>query len=231
MAEIIDFNKILNQELEKLHNDGFIINAASAQLKKLITEIFSNLFTTYSKNGKAIQEFIESKLELHLDKIDMSSYNQAILVIISESLEKTSLSNAKELIERRVNKITGVLDKKEWLLSEIIEKFIEEEVKNGADDDAEGEIYVSVEKSKYGSIYISINESEVNRHYDAKYRLSIDTKDNRLWMLEISGKSANIIQDPFKLTHAFESFLFKLYAAEVTITIDDYDTEWSKYRD
>ena len=94
---------------------------------------------------------------------------------LNKSVVEFGIEPAREMIKDFV----GSLEKKEWKLSEIIERYKEMEVIPD-DKHEEGEIAFIYEKCDYGTIYVSFDEEKGKKveRYNCKYRLMIDNKTN-----------------------------------------------------
>jgi len=223
-------DEIVNNKLKELIEKGEVDKIVEDQLKKAINGIIENTVRRYGEVGKALEKKISETLMSGIDKLDFVMYRTAVLEVIQKQLNGTFLEHAVKPVEKMVSEFMDVLEKKEWNLSEIIEKFIEMEVISDKDPHESGEISLVVKQSDHGTAWIGFDEDEgKDKDYNCKYRIAVhlNKNDNKLWYFSIDDKPVS----PSKTSsiHGFEEFLFKLYANGVSVIIDECDTSWSTY--
>jgi len=228
----MDLQAKMNEKFDELVESGFIDEVVTTSLKASVAKMADNMFGSYSKMSKELEKYVEENMKLNFSQLGLGEYNKMVCDIVKAQLEETALGNATDRITKQINNIVGEVEKKEWNLSEIIEKFIGNEVSED-DQNEGGEISLHIKKSTWGSIYVSFDKEEGTSDYDCEYRLSINDgekkNDKRLWNFEIKGKIPNPVKDP--IIGYFDGFLFKLYANECQITVDDCETTYSRYED
>lgn len=207
----MDLQKLMNEKFEALVASGKFDLFIEQNIEKLIKNLTEDYFREYSDFGKALKEHINAGLSINLNTMDLTKYNKVVTDIVKERLLSTVGEAATESITSAINSILDVLDKKEWLLSEVAQEF----VKSLSDDDKEP--FFHIRTSRWGTTYIHIDESEQRNYYDAQYELSID-KDGKLWNFSSQGRMLNPKKE--RVLGSFEEFLFKLYVAGVHIKID-----------
>lgn len=217
--------KLINDKLNELTKNGKLDEIVTQQTTNFIKGILNDSLACYSDVNKSFKEKLNTKLIEGFDKLDFVQYSKIITDIVESELNKTIVEIGIEPIKKLIQKFTGSLEKKEWKLSEIIEKFKNEEINQ--EENGEGEIAFMHEISDYGTIHIGFDEDKnKNYRYQCKYQLMIDKKTKKLYHPSIQGINAHPISDKL---YGFDLFLFKLYAMGCTVECDfDYvDTSWS----
>ena len=217
----MDVQKIFNDEFKKLEESGKINEIFQGKIAEMFEAVANKLF----RHSDDIKNAIFSKIDLNLEKIDFMSYNRMISDLIDSELRNTAYTEAIPKVKFKIAQTLGVLDKKTWKLSEIIEKMIDDISED------EGEITCIVEGSRYSSVRIYIDEEQGVPSHDCRHRLGIEESTGKLWLYGHEGQPANLIKNPFDLTHSFDRFMFSLYANECCIEIDDFETEFCKRED
>lgn len=220
----MDIQVIVQQQLEKIINGGKLEDIVRAKIEKTVEEVVQDLVRSYSDFGKGLKEEINKAFKIDFEKISAVDYNHIVVTIVKEHLDKRLLESVKEPIAKEIDEYLGPLEKKEWKLSEIIERFKQEEIEDRHDG---GEITLHVEKSSYGSTHISFDKEAGKRRHDCEFDLSLSTKTGIPYIFR-AGKYNPHNGDlrTSSLHGAFEKFLFRLYAQRVSITVDECDTEY-----
>jgi len=145
---------------------------------------------------------------------------------VKEELDKSVIQYGLEPAKEMIKEFVGALDKKEWKISEIIQKFIESEVMPD-DRNESGTISFNCETTDYGTIFISFDEEESKKRYTCDYQLMIDKK-GKLYSPTIKGNRLTATSENL---YGFDLFIFKLYAMGCIIEVDgeNVDTGWSTY--
>lgn len=222
--------KLINDKFKELSENGKLDDIVTKQVTNFITGIINDSLSSWSEVNKSFKEKLNTKIIEGFEKLDFIQYSKILTDLVESELNKSivefGITPAKEMIKNFV----GALEKKEWKLSEIIEKFKDEEVIPEEHNDS-GEIAFIREVSDYGTIYIGFCESNKNitHRYQCKYQLMIDSKTKKLYSPTIDGVASHPINDI--CLYGFDLFIFKLYAMGCTIDcdFDDVETEWSTY--
>lgn len=222
--------KLINDKFKELSENGKLDDIVTKQVTNFITGIINDSLSSWSEVNKSFKEKLNTKIIEGFEKLDFIQYSKILTDLVESELNKSivefGITPAKEMIKNFV----GALEKKEWKLSEIIEKFKDEEVIPEDHNDS-GEIAFIREVSDYGTIYIGFCESNKNitHRYQCKYQLMIDSKTKKLYSPIIDGVAPHPINDIG--LYGFDLFIFKLYAMGCTIDcdFDDVETEWSTY--
>lgn len=220
----MDIQVIVQQQLEKIIKEGKLEDIVRDKIEKTAEEVVQDLVRSYSDFGKGLKEEINKAFKIDFEKISAVDYNHIVVTIVKEHLDKRLLESVKGPIAKEIDEYLGPLEKKEWKLSEIIEKFKQDEIEDRNDG---GEISLHVEKSSYGSTHISFDKEDGKRRYDCEFEMSLNTKTGVAYSFR-AGKYNPHNGDlrTASLHGSFEKFLFRLYAQRVSITVDDCDTEY-----
>lgn len=222
----MDFEKLVNDEVKKLFSSGKIELMIEKKLEETVKSIVTNCLEGYSDFGKALKEKVVEGLDLKNLKIDLPSYGKTMCNIAQDLVEKTMLAETKEKIEENMKKIFNPLEKKEWKLSEIVKKFIED-IRIDGD---EGEVTLIVEEKEDGAFKrIYLDEDEHKDKYECAYEIALHK--GRVFHSKIKDvyvKNMKVV--PF---FDFDLFLFQLNACEAIIEIDENncETSWGENND
>ncbi len=221
---------LINAKIKELTENGKLDEIIEKQAINFIENIVRGTLESYSDVSKAYKQKLNEQMLSRLETFDFIQYSKTLSDLIETELNKSVLFIGIEPIKEMIDRFTGTLEKSEWKLSEIIEKFKDDEVI--PDDHGEsGEISFNCEQSDYGTYHISFDKDEDKaKRYACKYRLMIDGKTKKLYAPTIDGIGIHPMSEGGGL-YGFDLFLFKLYAMGCTIICDEYDIEkeWSTY--
>lgn len=85
---MIELNKIMNETLTGLENEGYVEKIVRQQLEKTIKDIINDTFREYSDFGKQLEEYIKNNININFDKLGIEEYNMLILTVLKEHLDK-----------------------------------------------------------------------------------------------------------------------------------------------
>jgi|SRR6478735_4053318 len=220
----MDIEVIVQDQLNKIITEGKLEAIVRAKVEKTLEEIIQDMVRSYSDFGKGLKEEITKAFKVDFGKISAVDYNHIVVSIIKEELDKNMVQFVKEPISEVLSNYLGPIEKKEWRLSEIIEKFKQEEIEDKSDG---GEISLFVEVSNYGSTHISFDKEEGKERYNCEYRMSINSKTGIPYSFSVGEYSLHRGDLRKASLHgAFDGFFFRLYAQQVKIIIDECDTEY-----
>ena len=221
----MDIKETVQSELTNLVDSGKVQEIIREQLEKTIKSTFSDLLRDCSDFGKNLKDKLSQAMDIDLTKLTLLNYNTIVTDIVKAELDKSILQHVQIPITEAIRQIASPLEKKEWLLSEIIEKFIEEEVEKDAYD---GSITLIVDDGRYGTTHVSFDKEEDKKEYNCEYRLSIRNETGTLWSFNIgSYKTVSQDQRQGPIHGSFDNFIFKLYASGCTIKLDETSNYWS----
>jgi hypothetical protein len=220
----MDIQVVVQDQLNKIITEGKLDAIVKAKIEKTVEDIVQDMVRSYSDFGKGLKEEISKAFKVDFGKISAVDYNHIVVSVVKEQLDKKLLESVKEPIANEIEEYLGPLEKKEWKLSEIIEKFKQEEIEDKSDG---GEITLHVEKSNYGSTHISFDKEGGKRRHDCEYEMSIDSKTGKPYSFGTGQYRKHRGDLRVESLHgAFDKFFFRLYAQQVTIIIDECETEY-----
>lgn len=220
-------DQIINAKMQELIEKGEVDKIVEEHLKKAIASIIDSSLRSYSDVGKALEKKLNESMLSGMDKIDFTVYRDVVIGIIQKELNGTVAEYAAKPVQESIAKFMDVIEKKEWNLSEIIERFLEDIVED-KDMHEDGNISFVMKQSSHGTFWIGFDENPgKTEDYNCKYRIAINEKDGKLWYFTIDDRPV----DPSKTSsiYGFDEFLFKLYANKVKVNIDSVNTSWSTY--
>lgn len=225
--------KLINDKIKELTDNGKLDEIATKQATKFLEGIMSDALCSYGDVAKAYKAKLTAKLLEGFENFDFIKYSKSLTDLIEAELNKSIIEFGIAPAKQMIQSFVGNLEKKEWKLSEIINKFKENEVIPDEHGQS-GEIAFIYEVSDYGTIYIGFDKEtkDKNKRYQCDYHLMIDKKDGKLYPPHIEGKPIHPITEGGGL-YGFDLFLFKLYAMNCTIICDpdNVETEWDTYSD
>ncbi|GAO43777.1 hypothetical protein [Flavihumibacter petaseus] len=221
---------VVQTELNTMVENGTIEKIIREKLTKTLNDVIEESLRSWSDFGKKLKEAVNKALDIDLERLSVLDYNEIVVRTVKEQLDASLFKHVQGPIADQIRSYVGLLEKQEWKLSEIIHKFISEEILEGKDGYEDGEIYCEVKKSEYGTVTIIFDETEKS-WYDCKYRLYADSKDGKVFSFAIGDKySRKEIRGDVRIDgvlHGFDGFIFKLYATGAKIILDEPETFWS----
>lgn len=218
----MDIQVVVQQQLEKIIQEGKLEAIVRAKVEKTVEEVVQDIVRSYSDFGKGLKEEINKAFKIDFEKISAVDYNHIVVTIVKEHLDKRLLESVKEPIAKEIDEYLGPLEKKEWKLSEIIEKFKQDEIEDRYDG---GEITLHVEKSSYGSTHISFDKEDGKGRHECEYEMSLETKTGIPYSFKAGKYSPHYGElRTSSMRGSFDKFMFRLYAQRVSIAVDDCDT-------
>jgi len=220
----MDIQILVQEQLNKIITEGKLAEIVKTKVEKTLEDVIQDMVRIYSDFGKGLKEEINKAFKIDFEKISAVDYNHIVVSIVKDQLDKHLLSSVKDPISAAITEYLGPLEKKEWKLSEIIEKFKQEEIEDKSDG---GEITLHVERSDYGSTHISFDKEDGKKRYECEYEMSIDSKTGKPYSFG-AGQYCHHRGDlrTESLHGSFDKFFFRLYAQQVTIIIDECETEY-----
>lgn len=220
----MDLNKIVNDKMTELKESGYVEERVAHHLKKTVDDIVEDCLRSYSDFGKKLKEEVKKQLDFNLERLDIPSYNQVILNVISDELDKATHQQGAEAIREGIKELLGTAEK-QYKLSDLVYKMANEDDKlNELDYDEYKEITVIVEK-KYSSQYIYMDPEEDTDWYQCKYQIVLDD-DNTVRRVEIGGKHFDnkVIMGGL---YGLDKVLFQMWTRHSELIVDSYDTSFT----
>lgn len=221
----MNLQETVQQELNKMIDAGRVQEIIKKHLETSIDDTFKDALRSWSDFGKELKKVISEAVKVDLSKLTLLDYNHIVTTIVKEELDKTIYSSVKSPIAEAIKDYTGQLDKKEWKLSEIIEKFIS----RLKEDESEGEITLHVEESSYGYRHIYFDEKSGKRACQCEYQIDTD-KEGKVYSFKAGSYNPTTGDIRKRPVHgSFEGFIFKLYAMGCKVEANEYEcvTEWT----
>ena len=224
----MDLVKLITAKVQEIESTGKLDKIIEKHVLNCLESVVKDSFQWQGEAKKQIEAALKGKLGISLENVNIPQYQKMVSDIVNKQLNETIVSDLQTDIERVVNDITEVLEKKEWKLSEIIEAFIE-----GLDTSYDGEM-----ESQYGecSLHVKSDRSFTHIYFDKESDKESYECGNRLFMYKGELSSAIVDNKPFspfqtRVLGSFEKFMFKLYCNNVTIILDESDCELEYYRE
>lgn len=211
----MEIEKVVHEEFAKLVESDFIRTQIKETLEKTMKEAIRNTLQSYSDFGKEMEKKVKEALGLGGLGFSLPEYNQLVSTWVMEIVNRQIVDIGKAQIEANLKEFFHPLEKSEWKISEIIERF-----KSGMDDDGErGEItFISDSGHSDGYTDYYFDKESGKEKYRCAYRLRVN-KDG-VWCAQIDDKDATKMKSP--LLYGFDSFMFQLFATKAKV-IDDSD--------
>lgn len=222
---------LINEKLKELTDNGKLDEIITKSTTNFVQKIVDDVLSSYGDVGKKYNEKIKTKLLEGIERLDFVQYSKSITDLIESELNKTVIEIGIKPAQEMIRSFVGDLEKKEWKLSEIIEKYKDEEVIPDEHGES-GTIEFIHKKSEYGTTYISFDEEDKGKErYNCKYKLMID-KEGYLYPPNVDGTPTHPIKEMGGL-YGFDLFLFKLYAMKCKIICDinNVEVDWPTYND
>lgn len=224
--------KLILKKFDELTKTGELDKIVTKRVESFIDDVVRDSLSNYGDVNKLFKEQLNSKLKEGFEKMDFVQYSKTLIDLVESELNKSVIEIGIAPIKEMINRFTGSLEKKEWKLSEIIQKYIDEEVMSEEEGES-GEIAFVYEVSQYGSIFVGFDESIKNRNhlYLCKYRLMINKESKKLYSPTVERKLLHPVTEVG--LRGFDLFLFKLYATDCTIDcdFDNVETTWETCND
>lgn len=222
--------ELINNKFKEITESGKLDEIVTKQVTSFINEVIKESLSSYGEVNKAFKEKLNAKIIEGFDRLDFVQYSKTLADLVESELNKSVVEIGIAPAKKMISEFVGSLEKKEWKISEIIQKYKEDKVIPDGYGES-GEIAFIQETSDYGTVFIGFDESNKNitHRFQCKYQLMIDGKSGRLYSPTIEGVALHPVSEMG--LYGFELFIFKLYAMECTIDCDfgNVETEWSTY--
>lgn len=219
----MDLNKMVNDTMQQLAEEGFVQERVTHHLKKTIDDVVEDCLKSWSTFGKNLKEQVTEQMKFNLDKLDIPSYNQVVLNLIQAELDRNIHEVGAASIKEQLEKLLGTA-KEQYKLSELVKDMVEEDDKlNELDYDEYKEVTVIVE-NKYGTTYVYMDPEADVSWYRCKYQITLDD-DKTVRNVEIGDKKfdTKVIMGGL---YGLDAELFRMWTRKAELVIDDYETEF-----
>lgn len=223
----------LNQEIQtatdKIIKDK-LPSMIEDKVSSMLDDVLDDIFRSYNDTAKQVKQKIEEKLDINLAEFDLIDYNGLVARTINDQLVETV---NMESLKKLTKDITGVINKKEIDLSEIVDMFINasmetDETKN------EGSISLYVEvDTKYDWTAITVDLEGDKDKDDCAFEFLVSGRHGHIF--SIRHKREYYESDRHKISplkvaelNKLEHLIFRFYSACVTVNVDrtDFETYW-----
>lgn len=224
----MDLQSAAQERLAAIIEDGTVNAIIEKQLTATVASIVKDIFQDYSEFGKQLKKTLSEKMAINMDELKVDQYSALVMQSIESILVGTALESSLGNIRDHVKRIVDVLEKKNWKLSEIINKFMEEN--SYSDNDAT----YSAEEPSNGSYWLRIGEKKDSEsRYSTgrsgyKISLLVDEKTGVVHNVWYESKPLNILK--VDTAYKFEAFLIQLWVSQCIIEVDDDDADYACMR-
>ena len=224
----MDLEKIIHKTLEDFKEEKLLEKIIRKRLESTLEEVVKDSLQSYSGFGRKLKDHIQKEMVVNLNNLTLPEFNTLLLNWVKEIVQGNVNEVAKAQIEKSLKKFLVPIEKKTWPLTDIIEKF-----KAGVNEDDQrhgSEISFHCEEASLSStnaFHIYFDEEPDQEKYQCDHNIYI--ADGKLYSVR-SGRG-DILKSKFKEFYGFDSFLFQLYSADVTIVVDaeDVDTHFGDW--
>ncbi|EJW20043.1 hypothetical protein M5X00_14810 [Paenibacillus alvei] len=216
----MDLNKMVQDALAGIQKEQVVEQLVRQKLEKTLASVVDDVLSSYSDFGKQLKKEVESQLDINLKKLDIPTYNQMVLNVVKEQLDKAVTIQGVEKIKAHMDEILCGAEK-EYRLSEIIEAMKNEATEYGDVDDNEVSLHV-----RKGTVlwFIDFDPEEDKLPYDCKYQISIlepkGGKVGKINTVKIHDKELNNNAIMGGL-HGLEATLFKMFTIGADLVVDE----------
>lgn len=218
-----EIQKIVNDKVQSMVDDGSIQGAIEDGVSKAITKAISSQFESYGSITKQIEDAMKDGLAINVKDLPFESYNEQMLVAVKARIGALFQGTASDKFMTEMDKLLAPAPQ-EIPIKEFVEtvagfwKTDEPWDAGDLDDYAT----VEIEETDYGSVSLQMWKQKVS-----SYGSRANIADLRLY---ISKEGAIRINHGHGYNptcfHEHEAFIFKLYAAGTIITeIDGFDPD------
>ena len=214
----MQIEEVAKQKLDLMIIDGTVEKMIEKHLTKTLDGVLEDMFRLWSDFGKKLKEVINDKMNINLDQLNIDEYSAIVCKIIEKEVDNTIIAHATGQIQQHIKDVVNRLDKTEWKLSELVNKYAQH-----VGEWQEDEVALEVEE-KYSSLWVSIGKkgkkgyswsSASSNDYEMKLLLDLKTKkvQNAWWQ----GTATHPIADKL---YGIQVFLMQLWMNQCTVVID-----------
>lgn len=224
----MDLVKLITDKVQEVESSGKLSEIIEKHVTSCVDNIVSDSFRWSGEAKKAIEEALKGQLSIAVGDVKLVQYNKLVADIVSNELQNSAIAPIKSKIENIVSEFTGILDKKEWKLSELIELY-KKDIDTSYDGDMDDQFgRVNLEVAEDGSFcHICFStgkrvcsEDKILLYVYKGELTSVHIEDERLKPNNSSG-----------LYSDFAKTIFNLYCNGVAIVLDEDDCDLYYYRE
>lgn len=211
----MDIALIAQEKITKFVSDGTVDTLIENQIRKTLESTVNEAFREYSEFGQDLKKTISAKLKVNLEQIDIPMYSNTICKVIQDTLIATSLEPSIKRIQESVENCINQIEKKNWKLSELIQKYL-------ADNYGTEDATYKIEESQYSNYWVYIGTRKAgysSSNYDKELKFIVDEKTNKIRNVWYKNQPLNGLK--VESLWNFEMFLMGLWINECVLEIDD----------
>lgn len=221
----MELEKVVQDTINNMVSSGKVTEMVEKHLANTVDEIVKDSLRTYGDFGKQVKEAVQSVINIDLSNMKLLDLSGTITQVVKDQLQQSVNENILANVKEAIDDVSGSLDKKEFNLSEIIDKFKAQAESYDKDDAYEITLHVINESYGYKHIYFDYKEGV--EKYRCAFQLDLN-KDNKVYSFQ-GGKLKMSSDSRFVPIHgSFEKFLFRLYAAGAKVILDDVNTYYEE---
>jgi hypothetical protein len=218
---MIDLNKVINQSMTKIEEEGFVEKVVKKRLEETVSSIVDDLFRSYSDFGKDLKNEVSQQLNINLKELNLAGYNTMVLNAVKEKLDEAIHIQGTEKIKETLDELLSDV-KKEYTLSELID-----EMKNKANEYGEyngQEISFHIDPRRDILTFIDFDEEPNKDKYQCKYKIWVNSETGIIAGAEIRDRKFDnrVIMGGLR---GFEETLFKIYTTGPKLIIDEHKVD------
>lgn len=219
----MDLNNEIQKATDKVINEQ-LPQMVENKVSKMVDDVLSDVFRSYSDTAKAIKEKIEKALDVSLVEFGLADYNAMISKAIASELGKEiDFKPIKELVKG----IVGKSDLKQITISDLAEKVKEIAMEEDQGQNYEGEISFHIDENReHGWVEISTDINEGKDKERCAVTILVSNSTGRIFSMSSNNwRHSNKEFSPSDMVNMdnIENLFFSLYNNQVHI-INDYET-------
>ncbi|ENY8491856.1 TPA: hypothetical protein ACGI4R_001437 [Clostridioides difficile] len=222
----MNLNKIMNDALVELEENGFVEEIVKKQLAETIKRVVNEVFGNWGDFSKKIEKHLSENININLDKLDIQKYNVLVATTVKEKIDMTMKVEAIEHLKRNLdNMLVGA--EKEYKMSELLEILKMDKYDIDEYEGYEDCITFILDENKYGSGWIEIDKEPNKSKYRCEHSILL-RKDGTIASYRYENREISS-KDIMSGFDNFGDLLFKIFAHGSKIILDlgndieDYD--------
>lgn len=234
-----ELSEMIQDSCKSLSDSGKIEEMVSKGVEKLVSDILSRELESYSDFGKNLKEHIKLSLGVDFSKLGISGYNDHIIRVIGEIMDKKMHGESKAKLEAAISEML-VDPPKEIKLSEIISKFKEHFNEAAQEGNIEQMTCLVEDRNDKFFTYISMDKEEGKEKYQCAYRFGLslnrETGVRTVYTMILDGENLKkgLFVGPF---YSLERLMYQMHCCGTSVILDvedhemdlEYDTEEREY--
>lgn len=224
---MFDLQSQISEKMQLMISDGqlesMVQKHLTAKVESVIVEAINNAFAYSSDAKKMLNEAVQKALKFDVENLELPEYRQLILDNIKSEIEARIQTDGIKKLSDAVDKLLEYTAPETISFDDLIEKFINLEILDDANEALEGKISLHID-ARDSLTFIRFDAEESKQPYQCQHRLTLYTKDGSIHSYECEGEIKHPLQFG-KTHHTFARELFKMYASGTKITDFDLDPD------